>query len=57
MTTTPSEPAKPFSHGASLTLAADWLATEAHLDSVLDFLFRSEAGSVSALSGGGPRAA
>jgi len=57
VTTTPSEPAKPFSHGASLTLAADWLATEAHLDSVLDFLFRSEAGSVSALSGGGPRAA
>ena len=57
MTTTPPEPEKPPNHGASLTLAADWLATDAHLEALLDFLFGSEAASVSAPSGGGPRAA
>jgi len=57
VTTTPPEPAKPPSHGASLTLAADWLATEAHLEPLLAFLFRSEVASASAPSGGGPRAA
>ena len=57
MTTTPPKPAKLPSHGASLTLAADWLATEAHLEALLDFLFRSEVASASAPSGGGSRAA
>jgi len=57
VTTTPPEPEKPPNHGASLTLAADWLATDAHLEALLDLLFGSEAASVSAPSGGGPRAA